>query len=175
VLALYDGPIYGDRSDLAFDMVDAASLLWRLRLRGVEVGGRWTTLADVYATQPRGGYAFDDAHAVMAFVGAGREAEADAALAAMTAAAQGPGDNADFTREVGLPVAQALVAYGRGQDARTVELLRGVRNQAARFGGSHAQRDVLDLTLIAAACRSGDTSLERALLAERAAALPFAA
>jgi len=175
VLALYDGPIYGDRSDLAFDMVDAASLLWRLRLRGVEVGGRWATLADVYATQPRGGYAFDDAHAVMAFVGAGREAEAEAALAVMTAAAQGPGDNADFTREVGLPVAQALVAFGRGQDARTVELLRGVRNQAARFGGSHAQRDVLDLTLIAAAGRSGDTSLERALLAERTAALPFAA
>jgi len=175
VLALYDGPIYGDRSDLAFDMVDAASLLWRLRLRGVEVGGRWATLADVYATQPRGGYAFDDAHAVMAFVGAGREAEAEAALAVMTAAAQGPGDNADFTREVGLPVAQALIAFGRGQDARTVELLRGVRNQAARFGGSHAQRDVLDLTLIAAAGRSGDTSLERALLAERTAALPFAA
>jgi hypothetical protein len=47
-----------------------------------------------------------------------------------------------------------------------------VRNSAARFGGSHAQRDVLDLTLIAAARAAGEGSLERALLAEREAARP---
>jgi len=174
VLKLYDGPIYGNPSNFPFDMVDAAALLWRLKLRGVDLGGRWATLAAANDTQPHGGYAFDDVHAVMAYVGSGRDAEADATVAAMTAAAQGPGDNAGFTREVGLPVAQALVAFGRGEHARAVELLRGVRNRAARFGGSHAQRDVLDLTLIAAAGRSGDTSLERALLAERAAALPLA-
>ena len=85
----------------------------------------------------------------------------------------GPGDNAYFTREVGLPVAEAIGAYGRGDYGRTVELLRGVRNKAARFGGSHAQRDLLDLTLIAAAAKSGDRSLETALLAERAEALPL--
>jgi hypothetical protein len=34
-------------------------------------------------------------------------------------------------------------------------LLRPVRNIAGRFGGSHAQRDLLDLTLIEAAFRSG--------------------
>ncbi|TAJ70916.1 MAG: tetratricopeptide repeat protein [Phenylobacterium sp.] len=173
VLALYDGPIYGDRSGMAFDMVDAAALLWRLKLRGVDVGDRWAVLAGNYATQPRGGYAFDDVHAVMAFVGAGRDAEAEAALAAMAAAVEGPGDNAMFTRDVGLPVAQALTAFGRGEYARTCELLRGVRNRAGRFGGSHAQRDLLDLTLIAAAGRAGETSLERALLAERAEAMPL--
>jgi tetratricopeptide (TPR) repeat protein len=173
VLALYDGPIYGDRSSMAFDMVDAAALLWRLKLRGVDVGDRWNPLAEVYLTQPRGGYAFDDVHAVMAYVGAGRDAEADAAIVAMTAAVQGPGDNAMFTRDVGLPVGQALVAFGRGDNARAVDLLRDVRSRAGRFGGSHAQRDVLDLTLIAAAGRAGETSLERALLAERAQALPL--
>lgn len=174
VLELYDGPIYGDRSGMAFDMVDAAALLWRLKLRGVDLGDRWTTLADRYVVQPRGVYAFDDVHAVMAFVGAGRDAEAQAALSAMVAATEGPGDNAMFTRDVGLPVAQALIAFGRGDYAQTCEQLRAVRNHAGRFGGSHAQRDLLDLTLIAAAGRAGETNLERALLAERAEALPLA-
>jgi hypothetical protein len=173
VLKLYDGPIYGDRSSMAFDMVDAAALLWRLKLKGVDLGGRWADLAETYATQPRGGYAFDDVHAIMAYVGAGRDADADVTLAAMTAAQDGPGDNAMFTRDVGLPVAQALTAFGRGDYARTCELLRAVRNRAGRFGGSHAQRDLLDLTLIAAAGRAGETSLERALLAERAEAMPL--
>lgn len=174
VLKLYDGPIYGEASNFAFDMIDAASLLWRLKLRDVDLGARWAKLSDAYASEPRGMYAFDDAHAVMAFVGAGREAEADAAVATMSAVAAGQGDNAEFTRDVGLPVAEGIIAFGRGDFAGAVARLRDVRNGAGRFGGSHAQRDVIDLTLIAAAGRAGETSLERALLAERAAALPLA-
>jgi len=40
-----------------------------------------------------------------------------------------------------------------------VELIRPVRSIANRFGGSHAQRDVLDLTLIDAAFRVGQRDL----------------
>jgi hypothetical protein len=47
-------------------------------------------------------------------------------------------------------------------------LLRPIRSIAHRFGGSHAQRDVIDLTLIEAALRSGDAGLASALTAERA-------
>jgi hypothetical protein len=172
VLALYDGPIRGEASTMAFDLADAAALLWRLHLLGVNVGDRWAPLAQAYAAEPRGQMAFDDVHAMMAFVGAGRDDEADAALRAMAYAADGPGDNAGATRDVGLPVAEALRAFGAGDAGGAVELLRGVRNSAARFGGSHAQRDVLDLTLIAAARAAGEGSLERALLAEREAARP---
>jgi hypothetical protein len=39
---------------------------------------------------------------------------------------------------------------------------------AAQFGGSHAQRDLIDLTLIAAAERAGNPSLVDALKRERA-------
>ncbi len=170
VLRLYDGPIYGERSNLAFDMADAAALLWRLHLQDVDVGARWATLADVYAAEPRGQSAFDDVHALMAYVGAGRDAEAAGALGAMTAATQGPDDNAQVTAEVGLPIGQAIQAFGAGDFARTANLLRDIRSHAARFGGSHAQRDVIDLTLIAAAERSGEASLARALRAERTVA-----
>jgi hypothetical protein len=172
VLRLYDGPIYGEGSTMAFDMVDASALLWRLKLLGVEVGDRWARVADNYALHPRGQYAFDDVHAMLALVGAGRDAEAETTVATLRAVAAGTGENAGITREIGLPIAEAVQAFGQGRYGAAVERLRTVRNRAARFGGSHAQRDIIDLTLIAAAGLAGERGLERALLAERAAVLP---
>ena len=174
VLRLYDGPVWGHRSTMSFDLVDASAMLWRLKLIGVDVGDRWAPLAEAWAAQPAGRLAFEDAHAMMAFIGAGREDLARATLEAQAAAASSPGDNAYFAREVGLPLARGLLAFGRSDHATAIELLRGVRNRAGRFGGSHAQRDVIDLTLIAAARGLGDGNLERALLAERACAQPLA-
>ena len=173
VLALYDGPIWGAKSDMAFDMVDAAALLWRLHLSGVELGERWAPLADAYEAKiDKGTYAFDDAHAMMAFVGAGRTEAARALLDLQRQVLAGDRDNASFVRDVGLPVMEALHAFGEGRYALTLDRLRDVRSRAARFGGSHAQRDVIDLTIIEAAARNGDLPLRDALLAERANALP---
>ena len=53
---------------------------------------------------------------------------------------------------------------------QTMQLLRPIRSFAHRFGGSHAQRDLIDLTLIEAATRSGNERLANALVAERTAA-----
>jgi len=47
-----------------------------------------------------------------------------------------------------------------------------VRPIAQRFGGSHAQRDIVHLTLIEAALRDGQSGLARALAAERTALKP---
>jgi hypothetical protein len=107
-------------------------------------------------------------HAMMAFVGAGRSGAAEAVLEVQQAAMDGTGDNAAFTREVGHAAARAIRAFGDGDYAGAVELLRPVRSHAHRFGGSHAQRDLIDLTLVEAAARSGQDRLVAALLAERA-------
>jgi tetratricopeptide (TPR) repeat protein len=45
-LALYDGPIRATRSSEWLDVDDAASLLWRLHLFGVDIGDRATTLLE---------------------------------------------------------------------------------------------------------------------------------
>jgi hypothetical protein len=114
----------------------------------------------------------------MAFVGAGRENAAQAVLEAQRAALGNSGDNASFVHEVGLAATGAIRAFGEGDYASTVRLLRPIRSHAHRFGGSHAQRDLIDLTLIEAARRSGQVRLASALVAERAAAkpeMPFAA
>jgi tetratricopeptide (TPR) repeat protein len=174
VLALFDGPIYGARSRVILDMVDASAMLWRLHLRGIDVGDRWEAVADAWEpVAEQSIYAFNDAHAMMAFVGAGRPAAAQRLLAAQREAMMAEhSDNASFTREVGHPVALAIQAFGEGRYGETARQLRAVRNIAHRFGGSHAQRDVLDLTLIEAALRSGQQPLAQALSAERAAVKP---
>lgn len=171
VLALFDGPIYGTTSNVVLDMVDASALLWRLHLRGVALGKRWDAVADNWTPiAAAGNYVFNDMHAMMAFVGAGRGAAADSVLDAQREAMDGPGDNASFAREVGHAATRAIKAFGDGDYAETVRLLRPVRSFAHRFGGSHAQRDLLDLTLIEAANRAGQDGLAAALLAERASA-----
>ena len=173
VLKLFDGPIYGARSQVFMDMVDASALLWRLHLRGVDVGDRWQHVADAWAPVADAGlYAFNDAHAMMAFAGADRRDLMQRLLDAQGVAMRSSGDNAGFTREVGQPLAKSIKAFGNGDYAEAVRLIRPVRGIAHRFGGSHAQRDVFDLTLVEAAFRSGQLDLARALSAERIHAKP---
>jgi hypothetical protein len=172
VLELYDGPIYGTPSTLALNMVDASAILWRLHLGGADVGDRWAALAANWPKAGAGDYAFNDAHAMMAFVGAGLEAPANTLLEAQREAMRADDDNAAFTRDVGHPLTLAIKAFGDGNYAETVRLIRPIRAIAHRFGGSHAQRDVIDLTLIEAALRSDDQALAKALAAERALARP---
>lgn len=173
VFALYDGPIYGTRSELALNMVDASAILWRLHLGGVDVGDRWAALAANWAPKARAGnYAFNDMHAMMSFVGAGLTGAADDLLGAQREAMAADADNAAFTRDVGHPASLAIRAFGDGDYAGAVRLLRPIRSIAHRFGGSHAQRDVIDLTLVEASIRSGQPALAQALAAERHAARP---
>jgi tetratricopeptide (TPR) repeat protein len=168
VLALYDEPIRAARSKVVLDMVDASALLWRLHLRGIDCGGRWQELADCWEPLAADGfYAFNDAHAMMAFVATGRDTAGDALLAAQQQAMKGTTGNAGMTWEVGYPLCSALRAFGRGDYGTCISLLRPIRSRLNRFGGSHAQRDVFDLTLMEAARRDGHYSLLRQLANER--------
>ncbi len=173
VLAFYDERVRGSRSKVVLDMIDASALLWRLAILGVDVGDRWQELADAWeplATDAH--YAFNDLHAMMAFVGDGRQEAAQALLQAQLARMRKPGDNATMTREVGRPLCRAILAFGQEDYDTCVDLIQPVRTFANRFGGSNAQRDVIDLTLIAAAERAGRRSLVQALANERLAGKP---
>ena len=170
-LRLFDGPIRQSRSTVMLDMIDASAMLWRMHLREVDLGKRWQELADAWTPMAEDGlYAFNDVHAMMAFVGAGRQDMVEKLIASMRRRLDRGGSNQTMTRDVGLPVALALRAFGRARYAEAVDLLRDIRPIANRFGGSHAQRDLLDLTLIEAARRGKQTGLLRNLTAERIAA-----
>lgn len=173
VFKLFDGPIYGAKSRVILEMIDASAMLWRLHLRDIDVGDRWQAVADAWEQHvDAGNYAFNDAHAAMAFVGAGRKQSLARVIEAQQEATRRDDDNAIFTRDVGHPIVLAIKAFGDGNYAETRWRLRGVRNLAHRFGGSHAQRDLLDLTLIEAALRSDQPSVAQALASERLAMRP---
>jgi len=144
-----------------------------MHLRGVDLSDRWQAVADAWEPHAgAGNYAFNDAHAAMAFVGAGRKQLLARVIETQQETMARDGDNAMFTRKVGHPVVLAIKAFGDGNYAETLWRLRDVRNNANRFGGSHAQRDVIDLTLIEAALRSGQQSIATALASERLAIRP---
>ncbi len=172
-LELYDTRIRPKPSAVALEMVDASALLWRLKLRGAKLGERWHDWAGSWAPMAEDGYyAFNDCHAQMAFAADGRKAMAERVLATLRRRAGEHDTNARMTADVGLPVAQAIAAFAQGYDAEAINRLLPLRHIAARFGGSHAQRDILGLTLFESALRSGNVPLARALASERTAAKP---
>ena len=73
---------------------------------------------------------------------------------------------------MGLPVAEGFVAFHRGAYERAAWQLHPVRLEVAAIGGSHAQRDIVDLTLTEAALRGGLRDMAVALAHERLALRP---
>lgn len=167
-LEIFDRHLWPKPSAVALEMVDAAALLFRLHLRGVDVGARAASVAEAWSdTSYHGYYAFNDAHAVLALVAAGRIGDALRVVAELERLASEASSNGAMVREVGLPFARALTNFGRGRYDEVVDALLPLRHTAQRFGGSNAQRDVIEQTLAEAAARSGREALVRALGAER--------
>jgi hypothetical protein len=151
-LEVYDRRLQGDSLS---EMIDASALLWRLHLEGHDVGERFAPLAARWQPHAEDAYcAFNDLHAMMAFAGAGRWDWAARLLAAQTRRVeQRWTTNQDMTRLVGLPASRAILAFEKKDYAGAEALLRALPPVAHRIGGSHAQRDILQLTRAAAAQR----------------------
>ena len=172
-LRLVDTHLSGESLQVTLQRVDAASALWRLHLLGQDMQGQFVSLLQGWPLADRmaGDYAFNDVHAVMAMIGAGEVPRAEAWLARCAERALNPADavrsNHSMARELGLPLMRGLLALARGNADGACDLIWPVRACAARLGGSHAQRDLIDQTLMAAAARGGRRSLGRALVNER--------
>lgn len=174
-LAIYDRVLRNDGSDdIALEMLDAASLLWRLHILDHDVGDRWGPLAEAWnGKADQCWYVFNDMHATMALVGDGRLDDAHALVERLeryaTADHDGSVSNVAMTRDVGLPVCAAIVAFGEKRYDEVVDRLYPIRRILQRFGGSHAQRDAVARTLLEAAIRINDRGLATALVSERLA------
>jgi hypothetical protein len=178
VLRLVDAHLSGDAMQITLQRVDAASLLWRLHLLGVEVDACFRDLlAHWHVTDADAGYyAFNDVHLLLAMLGAGDVPRAEAWLARCAERALAGADagrsNLAMARDVGLPLMRGFVAYARGEHDAAALALHPVRALAQRFGGSHAQRDLIDQTLMAASAAGSHKAIGRALLNERLMAKP---
>ena len=173
VLALYDGPIRKNRSVVALDMVDASALLWRLHMAGHDVGDRWMELAAAWDAHADGStYPFNDWHAVMSYLGAGRQKDVARLAKAYRENDRVLSESAGWGRATALPLIEGFSAFWNGEYRTAVELLHPVRFIANAFGGSHAQRDVIDWTLTEAALRGNMRDVAEAIAHERLALKP---
>ncbi|HEX6704418.1 MAG TPA: tetratricopeptide repeat protein [Albitalea sp.] len=166
-LAVHDAHLDSRQSPLTLQRLDGAALLWRLHLLGADVGARWDDLAGGWDLSPdaAGHSAFNDLHGLLVLLGQRRLADADALIEA--AGTRAAGSNAAMTQQVGLPLMRGLRAFAHRDSAAAIRHIAPVRAQAHRFGGSHAQRDLIAQTLLAAAAACGDKALARMLLDER--------
>lgn len=164
-LALYDQQVWGVSPGYSQDQIGAVQLLARLEWAGLDVGPRWTQLAEHLAaraddtTEP-----FLSLLYLLGLARAGRP-EADRLLAAIAARAEtATGEARVAWGDAALPTAQGLVALARG-DARAADMaLSQGLPRLVRIGGSHAQRDLFaQLQIEAATCAGDDRDAQQAL------------
>jgi tetratricopeptide (TPR) repeat protein len=172
-LALYDGPILGSLRPIALNLTNLSALLWRLDTLGCDVSARWRAMLPLWEGHADGRcLLFADLHAAMAELCSGQEALTERRLGWMRETASGGDEAAPIFRDVGIPLVEGLMAFHRGDYARTVALLQPVRFDVWRMGGSHAQRDIVDWTLTEAALRGGIRDVSLALAHERLGVRP---
>ena len=109
-------------------------------------------------------YIFNDWHTIMAFGLAGRS---DLSEQVISANQHAVGSNRVVTEKVGLGLLEGFRFFATGEFRRSVDVLVECLPLTGAVGGSHAQRDIINLTLIAAAARSGHADYARALAATR--------
>jgi tetratricopeptide (TPR) repeat protein len=147
-------------------LADAASLLWRLGLAGhaapQEAWDDAATFADRHFAQA--GLPFADVHVALIAAAAGNRAGIEARIGDMErrlgqgALPQGP---------VAPMLCRAIASFADGDHAGCVRLLEPVADEVVRIGGSHAQREVIEDTLLVALMRAGEPAKARALLDAR--------
>ena len=137
------------------------------------VGDRWTEVAGAWDQHADGRlYPFYDWHAVMAYLGAGRDGDVERVTGALERTASGNTDTARWSGAVALPLVRGFRAFWRSEYAECAEALHAARYIVNQFGSSHAQRDVIDWTLTEAAVRGKLTGLAEAFAHERLALKP---
>jgi tetratricopeptide (TPR) repeat protein len=164
VLELLDKEILPAPSMFYLDIQNAASMLARLEIQGVNVGERWERVA-LSAEQTLGQnlIVFTGPHQIMALARTGRKQTLGQAL-------QGFDEDARKSMEqaqTGAAVAHAFSLYYTGAYRDFLNLMRVLRYEAANLGASHAQQDLYFQLMVDAALKLEDLPLAKSLLKER--------
>ena len=148
------------------NLADSASLMWRLQIYSGETPGKpWDEVRDQAAPAADSpGAAFRDCHAALAFAGSG-DTEASQRLVDRLTAQGEKGD--DLAREMMLPIARGAAAFAAGDYAEAANLMGPTYPMMARIGGSHAQREVFEDTLLESYVRAGMYDEAKTMLEER--------
>ncbi len=175
-LRLYNDAFSADdhRGAVHQKLSDSSSFLWRSELAGhPRDAARWAKLVD-YAREkiPRPGFSLADWHVALALAASGD----DTALEDWVRAIEALVEAGRYPSGATIPaVARAFAAFQRGDHAAAIDLIVPMLPERERMGGSRAQVDLVEATLLRAYLNAGRVAeAERLLAARRSgpAALP---
>jgi hypothetical protein len=160
---VHPGGAWGPALNVA---TDAPAFLWRAELAGQ--GRREALWRDVHAyahqSFPRPGLAFVDVHRALTAVAT---SDADAIAKVVKELEERAASRHAPAGDVVPRLAKGLAAYGRGDWPAAVSLLEAALSGTVRIGGSRAQRDVIENTLLAAYLKAGHAEDAKRMLAAR--------
>jgi len=172
-MELYERAIRPEVARTRTSMYDAASLLWRYQIYScAREALPWSAVGELAArmtAQP--GMAFVDANAALALAAAG-DAMAFGRLIDGLRALDAQGHPTAGC--VVLPLAQGIWAFAQGAYDEAIQCIEPVADQIIRIGGSDAQREVFEDTLLEAYLRAGRYAQAEALLRQRLGRRPSA-
>ncbi len=156
-ISIFDRRLWGAWPEFPQEQIGAISMLWRLELRGADVGARWAPIVEqVRMRMDDHLLPFHDLHYLYALARAGTGAEADAFLAGMRRRAETTEDTtAAVWADVAAPAGEAIVSFLRDDRDAAAKTLRAIAPSLHRIGGSHAQRHVFEETIEACGAPSG--------------------
>ena len=140
-------------------LTDTASIYYRAELAGYNVSTeRWLKLSE-YAAQkfPNMGQNFADIHAALAHAMAGNEEYLNKLI----------DGNSGFAGDIVPAVAKAWKAISENKWDKAREELETASSEFERFGGSRAQRDLLEFSYVNVLFRTGNKEAARRTLLER--------
>jgi tetratricopeptide (TPR) repeat protein len=145
---------------------DSSSFLWRSELAGYpHDSARWAKLLD-YAREkiPRPGFSLADWHVALAFAASGDEAALEGWVQAIEELVKA----GRYPSGATIPAAaRAFAAFQRGDHAAAIDLIVPMLPERERMGGSRAQVDLVEATLLRAYLNAGRVAEAQHLLANR--------
>ena len=147
-------------------LADASALAWRCDLYGAPRpdGSREELAAFAKTAFPRPGITFADMHAAMALAAAGDSEALDEMIVALDqrlASGKLPAGS------VALGIARSVAAFAKGEFEEAVQHLEPWTGEIIRVGGSNAQREVFEDTLLAAYLNAGRFEQAETMLRKR--------
>jgi hypothetical protein len=145
---------------------DGASLLWRLEAYGHDVSKELWEEAAAHGERsfPKAGVPFADMHMALIAAATGNHAALNQRIAELE---KRLADGRLAPGPVMPAVCRALLAFGNGHYGECARILEPVAAEVVRIGGSHAQREIIEDTLLVAFMKGGHPAKARALLDQR--------
>jgi tetratricopeptide (TPR) repeat protein len=155
-------------------LADSSSFLWRWRFYelGPSLDQEWAQVA-AHARRnfPHASLAFADLHAALAEAGTSDDDGLQSRISGLQSLVR---DGRLPSGEVAPALCAGMAALGRGDNAKAAEIFEPALADLSRIGGSHAQREIVEDSLIIAFLRSAHPAKAAPLLHTRLGRRPSA-